>query len=82
METDVSDTSKTVEVKDTDALLPEPKKSMVDDPPTNVAEKDAEAPPPKIKRSGLSPFACCLLVCCMRDKGIRVSSPLTLQYTC
>ena len=82
METDVSDTSKTVEVKDTDAVLLEPEKSMVDDPPTNVAEKDAEAPPPKIKRSGLSPFACCLLVCCMRNNYIRVSNPLALQCTC
>ena len=39
METDVSDTSKTVEVKDTDAVLLEPEKSMVDDPPTNIADR-------------------------------------------
>ena len=62
-------------MKDTDAVLLEPEKSM-------VAEKDAEALPPKSKRSGLNPFACCLLVCCMRNKSIRVSSPLTLQCTC
>lgn len=47
----MSDTSKTVEEKDTDAVPLEPEKCMVDDPPTNVTEKDAEALSPRIKRT-------------------------------
>ena len=69
METELGGASKTVEVKHADAVPLGPENPMVDDPNTNDADKNAEALTSRIKRSVLSPFACFLLACGMRNKS-------------